>query len=239
MININNSISRYNYDVKMFNFREIFEKHFSLITNSKLEYIHETLPQHYLPKEKVTLKNDQSLSIYEFMYSIDPGYNLKKSINECQPGEFFKVYKKFIDHLCKSIFNEDLIYQARPTLRCHFVGNLAVGEFHRDREYNHPIEEINIWLPVTEANSSNSIQIETSINSNRFKSIDLNYGEFILFDSGLMHGNKLNDTGKTRLSFDFRVIPKSMYSENSSTKNSVTQTIPMKIGSYYSVTNNF
>ena len=54
-----------------------------------------------------------------------------------------------------------------------------------------------------------------------------------------MHGNKLNDTRKTRLSFDFRVIPKSMYSENSLTKNSVTQIIPMKIGSYYSLTNNF
>lgn len=67
MININNSVICYNYNTKMFNFREIFEKHFSFITNSKLEYIHETLPQHYLPKEKVTLKNDQSLSIYEFM----------------------------------------------------------------------------------------------------------------------------------------------------------------------------
>ena len=38
MININNSVIRYNYNTKMFNFREIFEKHFSLITNSKLEY---------------------------------------------------------------------------------------------------------------------------------------------------------------------------------------------------------
>jgi hypothetical protein len=99
MININNSVIKYSYNTKIFNFREIFEKHFSSITNSKLEYIHETLPQHYIPKEKVTLKSDQSLSIYEFMYQIDSGYNLKK--DECEQGEFFIVYKKFIDYLSK------------------------------------------------------------------------------------------------------------------------------------------
>ena len=27
------------------------------------------------------------------------------------------------------------------------VDNLGVGEWHRDRDYNHGVDEINLWLP--------------------------------------------------------------------------------------------
>jgi hypothetical protein len=239
MIQINNSVIILNYDKDVFNFRNIFENHFSKITKSELENIHEGLPKEYFVKNIVTALNDQNQMIYEFMYKIDSGYDLTKSNQMSKEGEFFNTYKRFVDYLASDIFKEDLIYQKRPTLRCHFVNNLAVGEFHRDRDYNHPIEEINVWLPITEARNNNTIQIEHSINSNTFRPVNLKYGQFIFFDSGLSHGNKINDTGKTRLSFDFRVIPKSMYKQNAVTKKSISQGIDLAIGDYYDTTKIF
>ena len=59
----------------------------------------------------------------------------------------------------------------------------------------------------------------------------------LIFDSGLMHGNKINTENKTRLSFDFRVIPFSKYSEvslNAETKFSVSQEIEF-VGEYYAI----
>ena len=41
---------------------------------------------------------------------------------------------------------EKIVYQAKPTLRVQFPGNKAVGGWHRDRDYNHPIDEINFWV---------------------------------------------------------------------------------------------
>ena len=46
----------------------------------------------------------------------------------------------------QNIVGTKLIYQRKPTLRIHLPENKSVGGFHRDRDYNHPIEEINIWL---------------------------------------------------------------------------------------------
>ena len=116
MIQINNSVIILNYDKDVFNFRNIFEKHFSKITKSELENIHEGLPKEYFMKNIVTALNDQNQMIYEFMYKIDPGYDLTKSNQISEEGVFFNTYKRFVDYLAADIFKEDLIYQKRPTL---------------------------------------------------------------------------------------------------------------------------
>ena len=47
----------------------------------------------------------------------------------------------------------------------------------------------------------------------------------------LLHGNKLNDTGVSRVSVDFRVLPVSKYEENN--KVSITNKTKMIIGDYW------
>ena len=106
---------------------------------------------------------------------------------------------------------ENLVYQNRPTLRVSFSENKAVGDWHRDREYDHPLEEINIWVPITIARESNSIWIESSFGKEDYQPININFGNFLIFDSGLKHGNILNKEEITRISFDFRVIPMSLF----------------------------
>ena len=63
--------------------------------------------------------------------------------------------------------------------------------------------------------------------------MELKYGEFIIFNGNkCIHGNKLNDTGKTRVSLDFRIIPISNYDQYSS-KISATSTRKFIVGEYY------
>ena len=66
------------------------------------------------------------------------------------------------------------------------------------------------------------------------KEIKANYGECVEWSATkLTHGNKQNITRNTRVSFDFRVIPKSRYIE--SDYLTINTKIPFGIGGYYEV----
>jgi hypothetical protein len=131
-----------------------------------------------------------------------------------------------------------LVYQRKPTLRIHFPENKAVGGFHKDREYNHPIEEINIWVPVTSAFNTNTIWIESAFDKEDYSPMNLNFGQGLIFDSGLNHGNKINVENLTRLSFDFRVIPLSKWKgiEGRKPNFSADQHLKFALNEYYDVT---
>lgn len=220
------------FDIKTFKFREVFINHFAQYNPKNLENIHKVLPNRYLPKKVVKVKNDQSQNIYKYLYKIDKGYELKK---KNRSSLFLKSFDNFIHFLAKNVFKESLVYQSKPTLRVMFPNNKAVGDFHRDREYNHPLEEINIWVPITNSKNTNSIWIESKFDRKDYKPMNLRYGEFLIFDSGLKHGNKINLENKTRLSFDFRVIPYSLWlkKNNQNNKVSVDAKKAFKIGDYY------
>ena len=220
------------FDKKIFKFQEVFTKHFSRYKPIKLENIHKVLPQEFMPKKVVKVENDQNQRIYKYLYKIDKGYELKK---RNKSSSFLKSFDEFIYFLAKNIFKESLVYQSKPTLRVMFPNNKAVGDFHRDREYNHPLEEINVWVPITNSKNTNSIWIESKFDKSDYKPMNLRYGEFLIFDSGLKHGNKINIEKKTRFSFDFRVIPYSLWVTRNrrSNKVSVDAKKAFKIGDYY------
>ena len=148
------------------------------------------------------------------------------------------MYDKFVSYLAHNLFKENLVYQSKPTLRIHIPENMAVGEFHRDRNYNHPIEEINFWVPITEAKNTNTIWIESDYDKKDFKPMNLDYGQYLIFDSGLLHGNKLNSEKKTRVSFDFRIIPSSKWKDDKYKDfSSISKKKKFVIGDYYEITN--
>ena len=65
--------------------------------------------------------------------------------------------------------------------------------------------------------------------------MNLEYGNFICFDGNkCTHGNKKNDTDKTRISFDFRILPYEKYNENYLT-GSVSTKKKFLIGEYYNL----
>ena len=220
------------FDTNKFPFINFFKDHLKKINVKNLENLHNEISEDYLNSEIVSVENDQYQKIYSYLYTIDPYYSLK---DKNEPGEFIKCYKNFVNFLSKDLFNEKLIYQSKPTLRVHYPNNLAVGGFHRDSDYNHPLEEINIWVPITTAMDTASIWIESSYDKKDFSPNNLKFGECLIFDSSLMHGNKENKEKYTRISFDFRVIPISKWNNEAEEKASLANQIKFKIGDYYSL----
>jgi ectoine hydroxylase-related dioxygenase (phytanoyl-CoA dioxygenase family) len=204
----------FKYDKDFFKFRNIIE---DILDTNHLESIH--LIEDYSIFERGT---DQSTKWHQLYYS-----NLDK---------FLPTYKLFIYDVIKPIFGEDIVYQKIPTFRTQLVNNLGVFAFHKDLDYQHNQEELNFFLPFTDAYSNNTIWVESKEDLGDYSPMNTLYGEVVMFNGcHLSHGNKLNTTLNTRVSCDFRVIPVSKYKEdfNSST---IYTNMKFIIGDYYEVT---
>ncbi|MBI3513136.1 MAG: hypothetical protein HY060_03590 [Proteobacteria bacterium] len=107
---------------------------------------------------------------------------------------------------------------------------------HNDLMLGHPPQEINVWLPLARTRETSGMRIaplEPSLAlleafdhdyarmarsgqddpdfRRRFQDVsapvELNYGEFILFEPRCLHAPQYNVTELTRVSLDFRIIP--------------------------------
>lgn len=136
-----------NFDTQLFPFYEYFSAHLkNQLGRGELSQLHEFIPTKLTSGTLVSVEGDQEVPVYKLLYQIDPAYDQSASQPE---GMFIQTYRKFVQTLAIQFFKEDLVYQNLPTLRVHFPNNLSVGGYHRDRDYNHPHEEINIWVPLT------------------------------------------------------------------------------------------
>ena len=124
-----------NYDTEKFPFRKIVQE---ILNQENLEKIHEV--QNY---ELFVRGTDQSTDWHKMYYS--------------QLERFLPTYVEFVHEVIKPLFGEDIVYQKIPTFRTQLVNNLGVFEFHKDKTYKHNIEELNFFLPFTDAYLSNTI----------------------------------------------------------------------------------
>lgn len=116
-------------------------------------------------------------------------------------------YIKFIKDFVRPLFAEDFYFQQIPSFRHHAPGNLAVGEFHKDSKYGH-VGSINIWVPLTDTIAENTIILETKPGLKDFRAFCPKVGEMLIFDGcKLEHGNLVNTSGQSRISFDMRILP--------------------------------
>jgi hypothetical protein len=161
------------------------------------------------------------LSDTEYAFFAEPGKDSdtifhQKFYNKLRSGwkEFVDTYELFIRERIAPIMGskDGLIYQTWPTLRVHLPGNVAVGGWHRDRDYNHPPGEINFVVAITPMFESNAIVAERNPGALDFCHFTMAPGQLAMFDGNqCIHGNLPNTTGKTRVSFDFRVLPTECY----------------------------
>jgi len=143
------------------------------------------------------------------------------------------LYERMISNIIAPLFGEDFLYQKFPTFRVHLKGNVAVGAFHKDADFGHPIGEINYIIPLTDSDGTASVWVESEADKGDFTAMQLRVGELVQFNgNGLTHGNKTNMEGRTRVSMDFRILPISKYNpENES--QSLTRKTKFKEGEYY------
>ena len=94
-------------------------------------------------------------------------------------------------------------------LWCSFHLFQTIG-MHRDADYdNHELGEINFWVPFTNVYGTNSLFCESSPDQGDFTPFVLDAGQGVRFNGNqCRHFTKPNETKDTRVSMDFRVIPR-------------------------------
>lgn len=149
-----------------------------------------------IPLDLLTWQTDQTTDFHAAFY-------------EAFESDVKDLYREFVGAFVPEVLDtKDFCFQRVPTLRVHLPGNVAVGEFHTDGDYNHSAGEINFWVPFTRAWGTNSVWIEQELGGTDYRPAELVPGQVLKFDAvHWSHGNKINDTGSTRVSFDFRCIP--------------------------------
>jgi ectoine hydroxylase-related dioxygenase (phytanoyl-CoA dioxygenase family) len=82
-------------------------------------------------------------------------------------------------------------------------------------------------------NETTAIWAETLPGLGDYHPLNVEKGNILAFNGNMCnHGNKINSTGKSRISFDFRVLSEEFYDPNFD-KKSTSKSIPMIIGGYY------
>lgn len=212
------------YDTNKYNFQEVVSK----IYKSELDQIHND--------------SDKEYNIVQYLGKDSDTIFHKVFYNKLREGwpELKDIYKDFIKEIILPLIDEErLVYQKTPTYRVHLPHNKVVSLWHKDGDENHkhPNGEINFILPLTKAYDTNTVWIESEPDLLDFHPVNMEYGEFLMFHGNqCTHGNKVNETGKTRVSFDFRVIPGSEYDDHYNSKT-ITTGQKYVIGEYYDVIN--
>jgi hypothetical protein len=141
-------------------------------------------------------------------------------------------YMAFVREYLAPFFSDPFYVQAVPTFRIHLNDNVAVGEFHVDSDYGHPMGETTFWVPLTPAFATNSIWIESDCGRSDFRPVCAAPGTIVAFDGcKLRHGNHPNRTGQTRISFDFRCLRVRDYRPSES--RSINSGLAFRPGGYY------
>ena len=129
--------------------------------------------------------------------------------------KYIKAYEVFIREVVAPLCGDEsgVVFQCPPTLRVHMPGRVGTIKLHCDADFDrHESGEINFWVPFTAVSGNNSLFVESSPGAGDYSSFNLAPGEGVRFDGNrCRHFTNANDTEQTRVSIDFRVIPKSLY----------------------------
>jgi hypothetical protein len=141
---------------------------------------------------------------------------------------FNEKYYDFLRNNVLPLFpgEKHIVIQKTPNIRFSLPDNAAIGfdpndpenivGLHCDRDFGHHHTEQNFIIPITNMFESNSIYHEPSprsgVEAKNFENLVLNTDQFAnAYFNEIKHCNHINITGKTRISFDIRVIPFTQY----------------------------
>jgi len=208
-------MKRISYDTSVHNFKDVLQKEFCVDSLCSIQSSETVFSR----------ENDQSTEFHKKYYEL------------ARTETFQKLYSNFLNEVIQPEYIDTIIYQAIPNFRISFPNNVAVWEFHKDKNYRNvawaeDVNEDNYFLPLNKAFGTNTIWVESIENKWDYAPMEWEYWETIKWDgSNLMHWNKINTTWKTRISLDFRIIQKKNYKESDYT--SINTETAFKIWWYY------
>ena len=128
-------------------------------------------------------------------------------------SRFCEVYDRFIaDWVVPHVGNVPILYQRKPILRVVLPDSVPPTKPHCDADYYHDSNEINFWMPFTRVWGSNTLWSESAPGKGDYAPFECGPGELVRFyGNRCRHYTLANDSGGTRVSIDFRVIPFHLY----------------------------
>ncbi|MDT0675958.1 hypothetical protein [Autumnicola musiva] len=188
----------FKYNIEEYNFPQIMR---NLLEIEELSQIKAEAKEQTSENNNSLYKNMEQTLLYRRLYD---------KLNSEEGEKFYQTFHRFIKHVIRPQYKEGIYYQEKPSHRFLYRNAEGVSRFHRDKDYGHNEVEINYFVPLTNAFDTNSLWIESEEGKEDFNALNLKPGEFARFKGvNLMHGAKNNTTGKTRISFDFRIIQQS------------------------------
>ncbi|MGK5547437.1 phytanoyl-CoA dioxygenase family protein [Streptomyces sp. URMC 127] len=125
------------------------------------------------------------------------------------------TFRAFVETTAQSVLGPLSWYQDPPIFRVHFPGTDSVSPLHKDRDFTPSRATLsslrrryhNVWVPLTDVRDGCALWLESSEGSGDYAPVSLDYGQAFIFDGmNLTHGSVRNDTGRTRVSLEFRCI---------------------------------
>lgn len=218
----------YDYDKSLYGFDEMLKNLFEV---PSLELIH-LFHKDKISDENIQWKQESDGIIHQIFYS---------KLNLREPGgswkEMIDSYDLFVKNEIKNKLNKNVEYlmQQFPSFRVQFPNSQAIHKWHfdSDSDHGHPTGEINIQIPLTIMYDTSATWIEPVPGMGTFIPMNMFPGQFSIFNGNkCTHGNKVNITGLTRVSFDFRIIPKNTLEAQVPNK-SATFGMKFSNGGYY------
>lgn len=213
------------YNEAQFPIRELVR---SLFEVSTLELLH--VERKDLMFDNLNSENESKTRYHETFY---------KRLNADGPfswNEIMETYAGILREVVSPVISKEFIHQTFPSLRVHVPKHKATYKWHydSDADHRHPEGEINFQIPLTVMYNTSATWCESVPGLGDFRPMNCYPGQILCFNGNkLTHGNKVNDTGLTRVSLDFRILPKeNYYPEKNLT--SVTKGTDFRIGGYYS-----
>lgn len=143
-------------------------------------------------------------------------------------NKFQKIFYSLGRDIIERYFDENALIQKTPTARIQ-PPRFMTTSFHCDGWYGHSPETTSFWLPITNVRKENTLHMAIDrkeslktlkrLQENDFDLMKINeisesicepvlikYGQMIAFTPDMIHGAKLNTSGDTRITFDFRII---------------------------------
>lgn len=217
-----------NYNQEKSSFAKTVADIFS-VKEESLPELHEIYKENI--KEDIAINKGFPYSEYDTMFH----KLFYAHLNSREGHHMQQMFDDFVKDNISPLFDASFIYQKFPTFRIHLPNSVAVSHWHYDSDnvHLHPHWEINIQIPITDTFSSNATWVESVPGLKDYAPMEMKYGQYCIFDGNrCTHGNKANNTGYTRTSLDFRVMPISKY-DPAKNNNSVGTGKKFAIGEYY------
>ena len=216
----NKHLNKLRYDINEYKFIDLV----SNLYDCNLNELHNSKEDRY---ELFTELGKDSHTVYHKMFynKLDNGWK-----------EIQDEYNRFVNEVVLPYLglNEALV-QTFPTLRIQLPNNVAIviKHFDSDELHKHPTGEINFIYALTDMFDTNTIHVEKMPRLEEYEPVLLKAGECISFNGNkCSHYNVVNTTGKTRVSWDFRVLPLNYYNSEYNLESITTKTKYVE-GGYY------